>query len=97
MSYTKADEPTEMLLGAWTRVVPRNHVFDGGPHRPREGSSFFSGGGEGGGRDKCDPLPTEKQHDAVVEQAPAHAQTVNDRAPVFQRRRRRRCRHVVDG
>jgi len=47
MSYTKADEPTEMLLGAWTHVVPRNHVFDGGPHRPREGSSFFLEEGRG--------------------------------------------------
>ena len=87
MSSAKADEPIEIRLGhglvlfQGTMCSTEVHIAHG------KGQWFFC---EGGGRDKCNPLPTEQQHDAVVEQAPAHAETVNDRAPVFQRRRRRR-------
>ena len=41
------DKQHDAVVDRWTRVVPRNHVFDGGPHRPREGSSFFLEEGRG--------------------------------------------------
>jgi len=34
VSPAKVDEPTELPFGMWSRMVPRNHVLDGGPDLP---------------------------------------------------------------
>jgi len=36
-SHGKTVEPIEMPFGLRTRVIPRNHVLDGGPDPPWEG------------------------------------------------------------
>ena len=38
MSPAKTAEPIEMSFGLRTRVVPENHVLDGGPDLPWEGA-----------------------------------------------------------
>jgi len=45
VSPAKNAELTEMPFGIWSRVGPRNHVLDGGPDPPCEGSLLR--GGEG--------------------------------------------------
>jgi len=35
VSPVKMAEPMEMPFGGLTRVVPRNHLLDGGPNPPR--------------------------------------------------------------
>jgi len=31
VSCAETAEPIDLLFGMWTRMDPRNHVFDGGP------------------------------------------------------------------
>jgi len=36
-------EPIEVLFGVWTRLIPRNHVLDGGPDPPCTGTILRGG------------------------------------------------------
>ena len=45
VSPAKTDEPIKMSFGLWARVGPRNHVLDGGPNPPREGTILRGTGG----------------------------------------------------
>ena len=38
VSPAKTAEPIEMPFETWTQVGPKNHVLDGGPGPPREGT-----------------------------------------------------------
>ena len=38
VSPAKTAEPIEMAFGLWTRLGPRNHVLDGSPNPPLEGT-----------------------------------------------------------
>jgi len=40
-SPAKTAEPIEMLFGLFARMVPRNHVLDGGPDPPMGRDNFF--------------------------------------------------------
>ena len=40
MGPTETEEPFEMLLELWTRVVPRNHVLGGAQIPPQEKGQF---------------------------------------------------------
>jgi len=85
MSPAKTAGPIEMPFGFWTRVGPRNHVLDGGPHPPMGRSNFE--GGEGASHCKL------QGHSAVP--CASRAETIE--MPFGLWARMGRGNHVLDG